>query len=131
MDAVSPSDGLGIRFFPVRWNSRKRGGIRLNERVLERRDNANVPTDPTAPWGNLQLNSGPAERLAAQLLFVPYKMKKELRYCRAFRNWFEVLTRKYFRQARVVAVAARTGENVPLPTAMAVCTYSLFYSMKT
>ena len=130
MDAVSPSDGLGTRFFPVRWNSRRRGGIRLTERILVRRDDADVPTDPTTPWGNLQLNSGPAERLAARLLFIPYKMKKELRYCRAFRNWFEVLTRKYFRQARVVAVTTRSGEIVPIDSAMALYTYSLFYSMK-
>src|SRR5438132_365773 len=130
MDAVSLSDTLGTRFVPVRRNSRKRGGIRLNERVLGRRDNANVPTDPTTPRGNLHRNSGPAERLAAKVLFVPYKLRKELRYCRAFRNWFEVLTRKYLRQTRVAAVTTRAGEIVPIGIAMALYTYSLFYSMK-
>ena len=130
MDAVSLSDGLGTRFFSVRRSSRKRGGNRLNERVLGPRDDANVSTDPTAPRGNLHRNSAPAERLAAKVLFVPYKLKKELRYCRAFRNWFEVLTRKYLRQARVAAVTTRSGKIVPIDSAMALYTYSLFYSKK-
>jgi len=130
MDAVSLSDGLGTRFFPLRRSSRKRGGNRLNERVLGRRDDANVSTDPTTPRGNLHRNSAPAERLAAKVLFVPYKLKKELRYCRAFRNWFEVLTRKYLRQARVAAVTTRSGKIVPIDSAMALYTYSLFYSKK-
>jgi FkbM family methyltransferase len=68
--------------------------------------------------------------LTARILYVPYKLKKEFRYCRAFRNWFEVLARKYLRQARIRTVTTRSGEVVPIDSAMALYTYSLFYSMK-
>src|SRR5712691_532994 len=130
MDTIRPVAGLRTRLFPVRRNSGKRGGVRLNKRLLGRGDDANAPTDPAIPWGNLHLNSGPAERLAARLLYVPYKLNKELRYCRAFRNWFEALTRKYLRQAPVAAVTTRSGEIIPIDSPQALYTYSLFYSMK-